>query len=187
MSTRYEWICYGCGIAAPCAASFACAACGEPLSLRVLASPSESLFDRRPGSMWAYGDLLPIEDLSRVVSLGEGGTPLVETPRLALESGLRQAWMKNEAANPTGSFKDRQVSVGLSHARELGANTVAAVSSGNVACAAAAYASRAGLRAILFMHGHAAPGKIAQVQSYGGRAVRVDTPSAREAFDLCVA
>ena len=136
--------------------------------------------------MWSYRELLPIASGENIVSLGEGATPLVEAPRLARELGFVQLLIKNEMANPTASFKDRQVSVGISHAKEIGAETVAVVSSGNVACAASAYAARAGMKAVLLMHRHAAPGKRIQAAAYGGQVIQVDTPSARTVFDLCV-
>ena len=136
--------------------------------------------------MWSYAECLPIGRRDCIVSLDEGATPLIEAPRLAANHGFGSVLIKNEMANPTGSFKDRQISVGISHAREIGANTVAVVSSGNVACATAAYAARAGMKAILLMHGHAAPGKIAQASIYGAKVVRVATPSASAVFDLCI-
>jgi len=136
--------------------------------------------------MWNYFDLLPVSSPVSVITLEEGATPLVEAIRLGNRFNFGELLIKNEMANPTGSFKDRQVSVGISHAREIGANTVAVVSSGNVACATSAYAARAGMRAVLLMHGHAAAGKIAQASVYGGTVVRVDTPSARVVFDLCI-
>jgi threonine synthase len=137
--------------------------------------------------MWAYADLLPIASPDHAISLGEGATPLVEAPRLGRELGIGRLFIKNEMVNPTGSFKDRQVSVGITHARETGADVVAVVSSGNVACAAAAYAARSGLRAVVLVHGHAAPAKLAQAAAYGATVIRVDTPSARAVFDLCIA
>jgi len=184
--STYDLMCCGCGATYGAAHAGACAACGEPLSIRALASPSRGVFEDAPASMWHYADLLPIEDAGAAVSIGEGATPLVAAPRLAGNFGFGELLLKNEMANPTGSFKDRQVSVGLSHAREIGADTVAVVSSGNVACAASAYAARAGLRAVLLMHGHAAASKVALAAVYGGRAVQVQTPSASEAFDLCL-
>lgn len=182
----FSMICHGCGTEAECSVSGACGVCGEPMSIRVNTRPPEDVFRVRPCGMWAYADALPIARADCVVSLGEGATPLVDAPRLAARLGAERLLFKNEMANPTGSFKDRQISVGISHARELGMNTVAAVSSGNVACATAAYAARAGMRAILFAHGHAAAGKLAQATAFGGTVVRVDTPSARAVFDLCI-
>jgi len=151
-----------------------------------MAQPDSTLFHKKPRSMWTYADMLPIQSKENIISLDEGATPLLETPRIASKLGIRQLWIKNEMINPTGSFKDRQVSVGISHAKEIGANTVAVVSSGNVACAASAYAARAGIQSILFMHGHTAPGKRIQASVYGGNVIQVDTPSAGAVFDLCV-
>src|SRR5690606_23817407 len=83
-------------------------------------------------------------------------------------------------------FKDRQIAVGLTHARECGYDTVAVVSSGNVACAASAFAARAGMKAVVFTHTHAAPSKIRQAMAYGARVLRVDTDSAELGFRLCI-
>jgi threonine synthase len=110
----------------------------------------------------------------------------VPAPRLARELGLGALSFKNEMVNPTGSFKDRQVSVGITHARTLGADTVAVVSSGNVAASTAAYAARAGLRAVLFMHAFASPDKMAQAAAFGATIVRVDAPPS-QVFSLCIA
>jgi len=186
LSSEYDLTCYGCGAGYGADHEGPCGACGEPLSIRALATPAARVFEQAPDSMWHYADLLPIRDAGCVVSIGEGATPLVAAPGLAADLGFGALLVKNEMANPTGSFKDRQVSVGVSRARELGADTVAVVSSGNVACAASAYAARSGLRAVLVMHGHAAASKMALASVYGGLAVRVDTPAASRAFDLCL-
>ncbi|NIA14085.1 MAG: threonine synthase [Nitrospiraceae bacterium] len=183
---KYDFFCYGCGAASCVRDNTTCPVCGEPFSIRAHATPPAGLFERTPRSMWDYFDLLPVDDRADVVTLNEGATPLIEATRLANNIGAGCVLLKSEMANPTGSFKDRQVSVGISHARAIGADTVAVVSSGNVACAASAYAARCGLKAVLLMHGHAAPGKIAVASVYGGRAIQVDTPSAAEAFDLCI-
>jgi len=140
----------------------------------------------RPVSLWHYAPLLPVENEAARITIGEGATPLLDAPALAAHHRFGRVLLKNETANPTGSFKDRQISVGLSHARAIGCDTVAVVSSGNVACATAAYAARAGMQAVLFMHGHAAPGKLAQAAAYGARAFHVDVPSAQQVFDLCI-
>lgn len=182
---RYDCVCYGCG-ATQRGSEYTCPACGEPFSLRSLATPELSIFKTRPSSMWTYFDLLPVSSREHVVTLEEGATPLVEAKRLGAECGIGELLIKNEMVNPTGSFKDRQVSVGISHAREAGFDTVAVVSSGNVACATAAYAARAGMKAVLLMHGHAAGGKLVQAAAYGGRVIRVDTASASAVFDLCI-
>jgi threonine synthase len=183
---NYSFVCYGCGNASADGKSILCGRCGEPMAIQSSARPDAELLRRPAASMWQYAELLPIESADSVVSLGEGGTPLVAAPRLAAVHGFGELLLKNEMTNPTGSFKDRQVSVGISHAREIGAETVAVVSSGNVACATSAYAARAGMKAVLFMHGHAASGKVTQAASYGARVIQVDSPSAGAVFDLCL-
>lgn len=182
-----DFLCYGCGATARASdRGMTCGACGEPFAVRSLAKPPSELFSRPARNMWDYAPLLPVDRPDAALTLGEGATPLVEAPALARRLGCGRVLLKNEMSNPTGSFKDRQVAVGITHARELGYDTVAVVSSGNVACAAAAYAARAGMRAVLFMHGHAASGKVAQAMAYGARAIQVDVPSASAVFDLCI-
>jgi len=182
----FDFLCNGCGRVESITRPFTCPACGEPMSLRAHAALTEMEMRQSPRSMWDYFRLLPVEHNSSVVTLGEGATPLVAAPRLAERFGLGEVRIKNEMANPTGSFKDRQVSVGISHAVETGRGTVAVVSSGNVGVATAAYAARAGLRAVLFMHGQAGAGKIAQAAAHGATVLRVDTPAPSEAFHLCL-
>jgi len=187
LESDFEFRCFGCGHTKriePRGAS--CGQCGEPFSLQYCGDADRHLLQAAPKSLWHYHELLPIADPGSAITLGEGATRLVEAPRLAATFGFDQLLLKNETANPTGSFKDRQISVGISHARELGMDTVAVVSSGNVACAAAAYAARAGMRAVLFMHGMAAPGKIAQASAYGAKVLCVDSPPGA-VFELCVA
>ena len=187
LSDRFDFYCYETGERAPFAMTgYPKSAAGAPMSLRFLATPAFEILECPPLSMWDYADFLPVAGPECVVSLEEGATPLVDAAHLAERFGFDQVLLKNEMVNPTGSFKDRQVSVGISHARELGKDTVAVVSSGNVACAAAAYAARAGMRAILLMHGQAGGGKAAQAASYGATAVRVDEPSAARVFELCL-
>jgi threonine synthase len=100
---------------------------------------------RRPWSLWRYQELLPLADFGQRVELGEGGTPLLRLPRTGPPEV--EIWMKEEAANPTGSFKARGMALAVSRARELGAPGVEAPSAGNAALALAAYAARAGLPA----------------------------------------
>lgn len=186
LDTRFDLICHGCGATAPLNTALSCNVCGEPRSLRSTARVSASHLRRAPKSMWHFAALLPAGSRRYIVSLGEGATPLVNAPQLSRRFGFGEIWLKNEMANPTGSFKDRQISVGLSHAREIGARVVAAVSSGNVACAVSAYAARAGMPAVLFMHGQAGAGKIAQAAVYGGTVIRIDSASPSAVFKLCL-
>ena len=108
------------------------------------------------------------------ISLGEGNTPLLAAPRLGERYGC-ELWLKWEGANPTGSFKDRGMSVATTRAVESGAHTLVCASTGNTAASCAAYAARAGLRAtIVVVRGAAAGPKLAQVRAVGGEIIEVD-------------
>ncbi|HKJ36204.1 MAG TPA: threonine synthase [Solirubrobacterales bacterium] len=118
-----------------------------------------------------YREHLPIDPGDPVVSLSEGSTPLVPAPRLSERIGAR-AYLKFEGANPTGSFKDRGMTVAVSRAVATGAEAVICASTGNTAASAAAYAARAGLRgAVIVPEGKIAIGKLAQALIHGARVV----------------
>src|SRR5690606_9920828 len=118
-----------------------------------------------------YRDTLPLEPGDPVVSLNEGSTPLVEAPRLSERVGAR-VWLKVEGANPTGSFKDRGMTVAVSRAAGRGAKAVICASTGNTAASASAYAVRAGLRgAVIVPEGNIAIGKLAQALMHGARVI----------------
>jgi threonine synthase len=106
----------------------------------------EALVGRRP-DLWRYEEVLPIRDAANRVALGEGLTPLLDAPRLASALGFERVLVKDESANPTGSFKARGLCMAISRARELGVTEVAIPSAGNAGSAAAAYAAAAGMRA----------------------------------------
>ena len=112
-----------------------------------------------PGIIEAYRDRLPVTDRTPVVTLNEGNTPLVDAPRLSEQVGAR-VLLKVEGANPTGSFKDRGMTVAISKAAEEGAKVVVCASTGNTSASAAAYAARAGMTAaVIIPDGHVALGK----------------------------
>jgi threonine synthase len=118
-----------------------------------------------------YRDRLPLQAGDPVVSLNEGSTPLIEAPRLSERIGAR-AYLKFEGANPTGSFKDRGMTVAVSRAKGRGAEAVICASTGNTAASAAAYAARAGMRgAVIVPEGKIAIGKLAQALMHGARVV----------------
>ena len=118
-----------------------------------------------------YRDRLPLEDGDPIVSLNEGSTPLIEAERLSERLGVR-AYLKFEGANPTGSFKDRGMTVAVSRAKGRGAEAVICASTGNTAASAAAYAARAGMRgAVIVPEGKIAIGKLAQALMHGARVV----------------
>ncbi len=118
-----------------------------------------------------YRDRLPLEEGDPVISLNEGSTPLIEAERLSERLGVR-AYLKFEGANPTGSFKDRGMTVAVSRAKGRGAEAVICASTGNTAASAAAYAARAGMRgAVIVPEGKIAIGKLAQALMHGARVV----------------
>src|SRR6059058_801240 len=123
------------------------------------------------GLIERYRDRLPFAADDPVVSLGEGGTPLVLAPRLSERVGA-EVWLKLEGANPTGSFKDRGMTAALSAAVADGAKAVICASTGNTAASTAAYAARAGLRgAVIVPEGKIATGKLAQALMHGARVI----------------
>jgi threonine synthase len=120
-----------------------------------------------------YRELLPVSPATPVVTLLEGGTPLLPAPRLSERVG-GHVWLKVEGANPTGSFKDRGMTMAISKAVEEGAKAVVCASTGNTSASAAAYAARAGLTcAVLIPEGHIALGKLAQALVHGARVLQV--------------
>jgi threonine synthase len=133
-----------------------------------------NLAPRWGGVIEEYRDRLPVTERTPVITLREGGTPLLPAPGLSGQTGC-EVYLKIEGANPTGSFKDRGMTVAVSLAAERGAKTVICGSTGNTSASAAAYAARAGLGcAVLVPQGHVALGKLAQALAYGARLLQVD-------------
>jgi threonine synthase len=125
------------------------------------------------GVIESYRDRIAIPDGARIVTLGEGNTPLVPTPVLSEITGCT-VYAKVEGANPTGSFKDRGMTVAVTRALADGARAVICASTGNTSASAAAYAARAGLTcAVLIPHGKIAAGKLAQAVAYGAKILQV--------------
>ena len=159
--------------------SYYCGKCGdllevkydyEKLKLRL----EESGWKNKPLSVWKYEDFLPIIDKSKIVSLREGGTKLYKCSRLAEKLGLKNLYIKNEGENPTGSFKDRGMTVGVTKALEYGVKTVVCASTGNTSASLAAYAAKAGIRCLVVIpSGKVAYGKLAQAIVYGAEVVQI--------------
>ena len=129
---------------------------------------------RRPAGVWRFTELLPVLDPSRIVTLGEGGTPFLRSERLARACGVRELWLKSDAANPTGSLKDRSITVSATKAVEFGYGVLACDSTGNKASSTAAYAARAGLGSVVFCPKDTPVPKMAQAVFFGARLIRVD-------------
>jgi threonine synthase len=160
-------------------ARYVCERCFGPLEVayapRTDADPAE--LKRRiqagPHSLWRYGDFLPVATPPKG-TLPAGWTPLLKADRLAEHLGLKEVWIKNDAANPTHSFKDRVVSVALARARELGFRTIACASTGNLANAVAAHAAAAGLESYVFIPSDLEEQKILATGVYGTNLVAVN-------------
>jgi len=153
--------------------------CGSPLLVRYdLAkarfSLAKSSLQRRAPTLWRYRELLPLRDDVNMVSLGEGFTPLLEAKNLARPFSLRCLRIKDEAHNPTGSFKDRGLALAISMAKELGVKKVAIPSAGNAGGSLSAYAARAGIEAFVFMPRDTPIANQIEVQQYGARLTLVD-------------
>ena len=130
-----------------------------------------TLHDR--GVISRYKAFLPVTDSTPVISLNEGSTPLIHSPKLSERTGA-EVYLKFEGLNPTGSFKDRGMTVALSKAVERGATTVICASTGNTSAAAAAYAARASIRcAVILPAGKIAAGKLVQAFAYGAKVVAI--------------
>jgi threonine synthase len=122
-----------------------------------------------------YRDYLPVNDATPVITLNEGNTPLIKAHNIEKELGGIELYLKYEGLNPTGSFKDRGMTMAISKAAEEGSNTIMCASTGNTSASAAAYAARAGMRCIVFIpNNKIALGKLAQAMAYGAEIVAID-------------
>jgi len=170
--------CKECKTTYPLEARYVCDRCFGPLEVayaaRSGADPTElrRRIQAGPHSLWRYSDFLPVQAPPRGV-LPAGWTPLLRADRLAEHLGLGELWIKNDAANPTHSFKDRVVSIALARARELGFETISCASTGNLANAVAAHAAAAGLESYVFIPVDLEEQKILATGVYGTNLVAV--------------
>jgi threonine synthase len=153
--------------------------CGGPLLVHYdLAAAAKRidphiLRDRSDSSLWRYGELLPVRDPTNIVSLGEGMTPLLPFERLAAEYGVRTVLTKDEGLNPTGTFKARGATTGVSRARELGIDVLAMPTNGNAGGAWASYGARAGMSVVLCMPVDAPPLSVVEAAATGAHVFMV--------------
>jgi threonine synthase len=170
--------CRECARTYPAEALHVCEFCFGPLEVAydyeaIAARTSRERIAAGPQTIWRYADLLPA-DPTAPVDLGAGFTPLVRADRLAAELGLGELWVKNDTVNPTGSFKDRVVSVALTKARELGFKVAACASTGNLANSVAAHAAHAGMKSVVFIPHDLEAGKVVTTAVYGGHLIAVE-------------
>lgn len=172
-----ELRCKACGACRPLEAAYVCEECFGPLEVAYdpdrLATVTRDSIAAGPPSMWRYADLLPAAPAD-AASVPVGWTPLVPAPRLADRLGLGEVWVKNDAANPTHSFKDRVVAVALAKALELGFEVAACASTGNLANAVAAQAAALGIESYVFVPADLEQQKIVATAVYGGHVIAVE-------------
>jgi threonine synthase len=179
--------CKECKTEYPLDARYVCERCFGPLEVTYSHPENRDVADWRrriqagPQNIWRYSDFLPLEAQpgpssrnSSRAGLPAGCTPLIRADRLAERLGLREVWVKNDAANPTHSFKDRVVSVAVARARELGYTTIACASTGNLANSVAAHAAALGLESYVFIPADLEEAKILATGVYGTHLVAVN-------------
>ncbi len=128
---------------------------------------------QRPEGLWRYAEVLPIYNLENIVSLGEGGTPLIKSRALASMLGLKNLYIKDERQGPTASFKDRQATVAISALKEMGVDAIVVASTGNVAIAYAAYCARAGIKLWAFFPSLTPGDKMREAALYGTEVIKI--------------
>ena len=174
--SMYHLVCVNCGATYPAdEILYNCTKCGHLLAVKYQLdkiSVSRAAWNQRPLSVWRYKELLPVT--IPPVTLNEGGTPLYHLKKLGAEMGLPHLYAKHEGMNPSGSFKDRGMTVGVSMAIQLGKKSVACASTGNTSASLAVYAAKAGIPAVVLLPaGKVAVGKVAQALMHGAKVISV--------------
>ncbi len=158
---------------------YSCRKCGHLIEIKLDVEKAKEktksrLWRKTPLSVWRYKAFIPIADNTDPISLEEGGTNLLRADNLERELKIHRLYVKVEGENPTGSFKDRGMTVGVTRAKELKVRTVLCASTGNTSASLAAYAARAGLRCKVFVpSGKVASGKLTQTLIYGAKLTEV--------------
>ncbi|MCD6472615.1 threonine synthase [Candidatus Aerophobetes bacterium] len=155
---------------------FRCPKCNEPLEVvcELPKTNKDDLTRRRENSLWRYKDFFPLKGKIKKISLNEGGTPLIKSFNLGRKIGLRSLYLKNEILNPTGSFKDRGTSIGISWALHLGFDKVGTVSTGNMAVSVGAYAARAGIKSFILVSVGIPKNKLGHISTFNPLILEVE-------------
>jgi len=156
-----------------------CEKCGQMLAVRydlarVVASVTKDALRQRAPGMYRFRELTPLDDAEQPVTLGEGGTPLLELSRLAAHFGIRKLWAKDEGQNPTGSFKARGLGMAITRSRALGARGFVIPSAGNAGGAAAVYAARCGLPCVVIVPRGTPAAAVAEAQIAGAHVFTIE-------------
>jgi len=169
---------------------FICPNCESPLNINIVHEMVGKIdidfFHGRTPSMWKFLPFLPLRNAANIITLGEGATPLLEASNLLGDLNIKQLSLKNETINPTGSYIDRQISLGISVAKELGYEKAISLSTGNVGASVAAYSARAGFKSLCVLPSNYKPGKIQQIKLYGGNAIQVTSDSDNALMELVI-
>ncbi|MBE6526175.1 MAG: threonine synthase [Thermoplasmata archaeon] len=174
----HKVICWECGAEVDDMFVNLCPRCGGLLTVKMDLTKVQEMkpqdLRKEPLGVWRYAPFMPV-DPAHKVSILEGGTPLYPVKALSETIGVKEAYVKFEGLNPTGSFKDRGMTMGVSHAKELGAKVVGCASTGNTSASLAAYASKAGIKCAVFLpSGKVAMGKLAQALFFGAKVLSID-------------
>ncbi len=175
---NHKVVCWDCGVDVDDPYVNVCPKCGGLLTVKM---DLESVKEMKPEDLrneqigvWRYHPFLPVDPVHKV-SIQEGGTPLYQTKALGEALGVKDSYVKFEGLNPTGSFKDRGMTIGVSHAKELGAKVVGCASTGNTSASLSAYAAKAGIKCAVFLpSGKVAAGKLAQALFFGAKVLSID-------------
>ena len=174
----HKVVCWDCGAEVDDPFVNTCPRCGGLLTVKMDLEQVKEMkpedLHKEPIGVWRYAPFMPV-DPAHKVSIQEGGTSLYPTRALGAEIGVENTFVKFEGLNPTGSFKDRGMTIGVSHAKELGAKVVGCASTGNTSAALAAYAAKAGMKCAVFLpSGKVAMGKLAQALFFGAKVLSID-------------
>jgi threonine synthase len=172
----YHLVCVHCKATYPAdEIIYNCKKCGHLLAVKYpldTITVNKATWEKRPLSVWRYRELLPVH--IEPITLQEGGTPLYHLKRLGAEMGLPHLYAKHEGMNPSGSFKDRGMTIGVSMALQLGKKSVACASTGNTSASLTVYAAKAGIPAIVLLPaGKVAVGKVAQALMHGAHVISI--------------
>jgi threonine synthase len=172
----FDLVCISCGESyPPDAILYTCSRCGHLLEVRydlATINITRKEWAARPISVWRYREVLPVS--REPVTLQEGGTPLYHLKRIGSELGMKDLYAKHEGMNPSGSFKDRGMTVGVSMALQLGMSSVACASTGNTSASLAVYGAKAGIPSIVLLpSGKVALGKVAQALMHGAKVISI--------------
>lgn len=170
---RYQLVCCQCGAVETEEPAYKCRVCGNILDVVYDFAPGDYTVDQSKPGIFQFASVLPVSDLRKEESLGEGNTPLVSSVRVGPNHGLQNVYFKLDNLNPSGSFKDRAMAVAMNCAHRFGVKKMIVASSGNASAAAAAYAARNGMELVAVVPESTPINKVGQAMLHGSKVVKV--------------